>query len=120
MEWKDIALEFAKLVQSISVHAWKIGVRQSISVGIQNLVGFLICLAVFIYFWRLFQEQLAKCQKDPYMDSGDNFILIMSLIVCVFVFGIGLGCLFSGIANLANPEYYAVKHLMHLVGLPKQ
>jgi len=76
-------------------------------------------MVLFIFFYRGLRTYWKRYNDDALYSDLDGLILCFAVAFSVISFVASIAFLFQGIANLANPEYYAVRHLLRLVEYAK-
>lgn len=96
----------AKLSEGATA-GWEILLFQQQISGVGFLVAVLLAVVVAVAAWRVFGKQLELCAS---YDQG--LFTFWQYAVTLVASGFGAAMLYSGVARLLNPGYYAIIELL--------
>lgn len=116
MEWTSLLTELVKMIKSTAPEVWRIAIRQSYTLGIQNSIAFLSTTIIAFFSTREGLKAAKKHKERKNRHDDDQFFLSVTLCIIAFIAMIFAIIAFAGMVSyFINPEYYAILSLVNLV-----
>lgn len=87
-------------------YAFGLAVRQIVIDGVECGLGFMGCAGLL---WFM------KSKWKALMEENEDFFYVFYFIGLASLGVVGLMCLFNGLDLIANPQYWAIARIIHLV-----
>lgn len=108
---KELITQAASLLGEAALHLYKVLVMHQVTIGIQNIVLFLLyligTLVTYIVYRRVSKKEIHY--QDKYLIYG------LLCVIAIYTITTAVHYLNVGIPYLINPEYYAIMEAKNIV-----
>lgn len=112
MEWKDVLAQLVTFVQETSPEIWRILLKQTRVMALQNLFGFFVSVTIVILLRKAAKKATEKAEEINDWEIELSMAFLFSWIGIVIACCIACCFLSDTIALFVNPEFYAIELLI--------
>jgi len=116
MNWEDILWELVQMIETAAPKAWEIATKQVQVMYYSNLAWGIFLVMMGVGISAIFLSIHVKSSKNNSSTFYEGEAL-WGLLLAIIPIIIGMIFLSSLIGYSVNPEYYAIKSLVGLVGI---